>query len=432
MGTIRFICEKEKANSVGLCPIKLIYSVNGERKFYGTGLSTPSINWDTDAQKAVYLDTKAIKRIKDKPNTIATEADANSCNREIKRLRTAIENIEEVFRLEGTHYTSQLVIDKLKADLRPAALIKKENEILLIDFIDTFSESRKSAVDVKTTRMYKTIKQHLRDFQTHTKQVVTLSNIDYTFFESFYSFLVAPYKKRPALENSTVSKRISNIKTILNYAELKNLVSVPITVRGFKNKKINEKDVIALTEKEFKEVLNLDLSEDPRLARVRDIFCFSCATGLRYSDIEQLRREHIKSDEIRLTMHKTDRLQVVPLNKYSTAILNRYKNDELPLPVISNQKLNDYIKEVCQQAKLNEPIEVVRFYGSKRVPETKMKWELISMHKARKTFITLSIEKGMSLSDTMETAGIKDYKTLRRYNKVHEESKKAAMKKAWK
>jgi site-specific recombinase XerD len=99
--------------------------------------------------------------------------------------------------------------------------------------------------------------------------------------------------------------------------------------------------------------------------------------------------------------------------------------------MISNQKLNDYIKDICKAAEINEEIEIVRFRGNKRESKTCPKHQLISVHTARRTFATLSLEKGMSAEEVMTVTGHLDYKSFKRYVKITETRKKFVMGKAW-
>ena len=147
--------------------------------------------------------------------------------------------------------------------------------------------------------------------------------------------------------------------------------------------------------------------------------------------MQQLKREHIKRDEINLTVKKTKTELTVPLNGITSKILDKYKELHKPLPLISSQKLNTYIKELCKDAKINEPIEIVRFRGSKRETKTFPKYELIHLHTGRKTFCTLSLEKGMSAEQVMSISGHTDYKSFKRYVDVTEKLKKVVMVKAW-
>ena len=198
------------------------------------------------------------------------------------------------------------------------------------------------------------------------------------------------------------------------------------------SRKDTEFEVITLTEDEFLAVYNLDLSNRKRLDLVRDVFCFSCATGLRYSDLAQLRREHIRKDNtIRMTAAKTGQKLVVPLNPISDAILQKYADRHLPLPVISNQKTNDYIKEIGKLAKIDTPIEKVRMYGVKKVTEVWKKHQLLSIHVGRKSFITLSLEKGIAIQEVMSLSGHTTFKAFRRYVDVNDSRKKTVMAAAW-
>nr|WP_245542585.1 tyrosine-type recombinase/integrase [Segetibacter koreensis] len=164
---------------------------------------------------------------------------------------------------------------------------------------------------------------------------------------------------------------------------------------------------------------------------MRDVFCFACVTGLRYSDLNLLKREHIKKDEIKITVKKTKDLLTIPLNHYSKAILSRYAGMLRPLPVISNQNMNYAVKDVCKLAGIGEPTEIVRFRGTKREAITYPKYQLIGVHTARKTFCTLSLEKGMSAEEVMSISGHSDYKSFKRYVKITEQRKKVVMVKAW-
>jgi integrase len=193
----------------------------------------------------------------------------------------------------------------------------------------------------------------------------------------------------------------------------------------------NELEVIALTKKEFEDVYSLDLSAKQTLERVRDVFCFSCVTGLRYSDLKQLRREHIKVDVIDLTTIKVGNKVKIPLNPYSKAILEKYAKDDLPLPVISNQKSNLYLDKIGKLAGLTDKVEIVRKYGNQRISHVYYKHELVRMHCGRKTFATLSLENGMKAEHVMKIGGWKDYKSFKRYLNITDESSKNAMADAW-
>jgi integrase len=190
-------------------------------------------------------------------------------------------------------------------------------------------------------------------------------------------------------------------------------------------------EVIALTQEELNRLFLCDLSNDKRLANVRDVFCFSCFTGLRYSDLKQLRWEHIKSTEIVLTITKTKSRLSIPLSEYSSTILDKYKQAGRPLPVISSQNMNYALKELGELVGIDEQIEIVRYRGAQRIINVYPKHRLLTVHTGRKTFATLSLERGMSAEETMSVTGHSDYKSFKRYVRITEERKKLVMNRAW-
>ena len=98
---------------------------------------------------------------------------------------------------------------------------------------------------------------------------------------------------------------------------------------------------------------------------------------------------------------------------------------------MTNQRLNIYLKELCEIAGINEAIEIVRYRGVKREAITYKKYEKIGVHCGRKTFATLSLEKGMSAQQVMAIGGWEDYKSFARYVNVTNKLKAVAMTKAW-
>jgi integrase len=444
MGTIKFLPRLDKGNRKNKFPVRLIYSQNGKRRYYATAVSMPISNWDEESQRAVFRDKKAAKFMQDAQDKIkkiklpfATDTEVGDWNRSLTKIELEIQEIEKRFNLDRIAFTSEMVINKFKENRNPEAVTSNPRDFLH-DFIDTYIEDHSTTQEPGTLIVFKTLKTHLEDFQTFKKKRITFSSINYSFFVEFQNFLVSDYKVGPdktrdALSNITTAKKLSTIKQLLLYAK-HNGINVPdITYGDFKNKlKKGSKKVIALTNDEFIKLYEFDLSANLRLARVRDIFVFSCATGLRYSDLMLLRRENIYENEIRFTVKKTKTDLTIPLTKYSRKVLNTYKELDTPLPQISNQKANDYLKELCEIAEIDEDIEITKFYGINQVKKSFKKFELIGMHTGRKSFCTLSLDRGMSITETMSISGHRDFKSFEKYVKVHEESRKKAMSQAWK
>jgi integrase len=426
-GTIRFNLRTDKTfKRSGKAPIELIYQVRGVRKYYNTGEKIFGANWNQEDQNIILIDRKKSKKLYptiDYDQLLSqTESDVIKSN--LLDLKNQIREIEKTFKKKNIVYDAEMVVSSLKANVNPITKKTAPTEILF-DFIDKYIQDHATTREPGSLSVYKAMKIHLREFEKETGKKITFSKIDYSFFNSFQNFLI----EKRNLTNTTVAKQLSTVKTFLNYAK-KEGVEISDKYKDFKIKK-ETLEVIALTNDEFERLYNMELSNNKRLAQVRDVFCFSCASGLRYSDLYQLKRENIKEDEIRITVKKTKDPLMVPLNPFSKSILDKYELQLKPLPVISNQKMNTYLKELCEMAEINEPIEIVRYRGVKREAITYPKYELIGVHTGRKTFVTLSLEKDMGEAEVMSITGHKDYVSFKRYVSVSEQRKKAVMRKAW-
>ncbi len=162
---------------------------------------------------------------------------------------------------------------------------------------------------------------------------------------------------------------------------------------------------------------------------------FECFTGLRFSDIGSLKNENIKEDFIELRTKKTKDILFVPLNIFAREILIKYSGmyRDRPLPPpFANQVINRLIKEAAKKAEINVLTMVEKFSGSNRTVITKPKYAFISTHTGRRTFITLSHEKGMNIEMIMKITGIKKWDTLKKYLKISEKSKLIKMNEFWK
>ena len=390
------------------------------------------MNWDDKNQKGIYIDKKTVKTIYPdvEYDIFPSSKEIEFLNNNLNVLRKEIIDIEHRFELNKIIYSAEMIVDNLKEG-RTVTTKKELPPNLLFDFIEKYIEDNRASREPGSLSVYKSLKNHLQNFQGVKGVKVKFENIDYSFFQDFQNYLInMRSKKLPSgLGNITIAKLLSTLKTFLNYARIHG-IDVQNKYKDFKIKKENL-EVIALTNSEFEALFNMDLSNNRKLSQVRDVFCFSCVTGLRYSDLAQLKRENIKKDDIKITIKKTKELLTIPLNQYSTSILKKYSNKLRPIPIISNQKMNDYLKELCEKAEISEPVQIVRYRGARREEALYPKHELISVHTGRKTFCTLSLEKGMSAEEVMKISGHKDYKSFSRYVKITDQRTKFVMNKAW-
>ena len=426
MATLRFVLRTDKPAKNDLHSIELIYQQSGQRKYFRTKERLRAASWDAKAQRALYLDKKEAKKLLPDVsfNQLPSAKEIDEINLQLGSVRKNITDIENRFQLNKVVYSPLMVINALKSD-RPTTTKVEAPSNQLFDFIDNYLTDHTATREKGSLSVYRSLKNHLQHFQQDKKIKVSFDAIDFKFFQTFQNYLIT----HRGLNNTTVAKQLSTIKTFLNYARMQG-VKIDDRYKDFKIKKENL-EVIALTNEEFETIYNFDLSASKRLDQVRDVFCFACATGLRFSDIAQLKHEHIKKEEIRLIVTKTKEQILIPLNPYSHAILAKYASLYKPLPVISNQRTNEYIHELCEKAGIDEEIEIVRFRGNKRETALYKKHELITVHTGRKTFCTLSLEKGMSAEEVMQISGHKDYKSFKRYVKITEQRTRIVMSKAW-
>jgi site-specific recombinase XerD len=351
-------------------------------------------------------------------------------NNKINSIVTEVAEIENRYELDRVTPTPSQVIDALKKN-RSFKTKTEAPSNQVFDFVDKYIEDNKASREPASMSVYKSLKFHLQNFQINKKRKVSFDDIDYSFFLEFQNFLINTKSKGApnGLGNVTIAKQLSTLKTFLNYARMHG-IEVSNKYKEFKIKK-ESLEVIALTNDEFETLYNFDLANNKRLDQVRDVFCFSCTTGLRYSDLAQLKREHIKTDEIRLTVTKTKQQLSIPLNPFSHSILSKYSDMHRPIPVISNPKMNEYIKELCKLAEIDDLVQIVRYRGSKKEENSYPKHELISIHTGRKTFATLSLEKGMNAEEVMKVGGWKSYTSFSRYVNITDQRSKVVMGKAW-
>lgn len=167
------------------------------------------------------------------------------------------------------------------------------------------------------------------------------------------------------------------------------------------------------------------------LDRVRDMFCFCCFTSLRYSDMRNLKRSDIVDGVINLTTVKTHDKIAIELNDYSKAILDKYEGMVFPggtaLPVISNQKMNDYLKELAELAGLNAPVTQIYYKNGERIEETKPKYSVIGTHAGRRTFICNALSMGIPADIVIKWTGHSDYAAMKPYIDIAQSEKSKAM-----
>ncbi|BDX37050.1 integrase [Tenuifilaceae bacterium CYCD] len=316
-------------------------------------------------------------------------------------------------------------------------LIKPQEEAILksSSFLDVFSdfiESNKADKAERTIKGYITVKNFLIRFQKGTSFIITWDNIDVKFLDKLKNFTFITLKK----ELGYYAKITRVIATFLHWAEERSYYNGNI----YDKLRVDEpeKEVIFLSMEEIFTLLNYDF-KNSRLEKVRDLYCFACFTGLRYSDVISLKREHFNGKLITKTQVKTGDVKTLPLNKFALEILTKYESEKSPLPKISIQNLNAYIKEACKLIASGQPEKtgfnrlVIKktVIGSESTEEAIPLYDAIKFHTARKTFITNSIMLGVNLKALQDMGAPKKEKDLKKYLKITDAFKSQVMDDSW-
>uniref|UniRef100_A0A7V2ZL52 Site-specific integrase n=1 Tax=Ignavibacterium album TaxID=591197 RepID=A0A7V2ZL52_9BACT len=378
-----------------------------ETIYLNTGQRIDPTLWDNDSQRANLRLTR---------NNII-KGELKSLNLFLDKYESKIYDIERVVRSQKPNASFSVVADEIKKQFEK----KKEG---FFDIYDDFLKIKRQEVSKQSLFKFNRLRSLLEDYQKLNRERLDFDKITPLFFSKFYSFLIEDKN----MLNNTANKNIQFLKTFLIWAN-NNGYTENSSYRIFRTK-TEESEIIYLTESELERLYNLDI-DDERLKRVRDIFVFQCYTGVRYSDIQNISKEDIQNSTWYLRTQKTHQIIEIPLNSYALSILARYSEFPKPLPVISNQKMNKYLKELCEIAGIDDTVKVVKYKGSKRIETTYKKYEVIGTHTARRTFVSLSLQKGMKPESIMAITGHKTYRMMQRYLKIGQEHIRSEMEKAW-
>ena len=288
-----------------------------------------------------------------------------------------------------------------------------------------------------TYQKFDALRNHLERFRDDRRKKLRNKKFELSFSyfdeEGLLNFLEFLGKVKK-MKNTSIDKQLDFLRWFLRWALAKRFHDVN-DFETFRPKlKKTQNRVVFLNKQELEKLKEYVAPEDRKnLERVRDVFLFQCCTGLRYSDVFNLRRCDVHEDHIDVTTVKTNDTLRIELNEESKGILERYANmtfeNDKALPVISNQKMNDNLHELCRLAGINEMVRKTYFRGKERIDEVKPKWELIGTHTGRRTFICHALSMGIPPEIVMKWTGHSDYKAMKPYIDVVDEIKAESMKK---
>ncbi|MBN1462679.1 MAG: phage integrase SAM-like domain-containing protein [Paludibacteraceae bacterium] len=365
-------------------------------------------------------------------------------------------------------YNAQSIKDNLTSDWLEDAIDRKinpskykleepEKEELLkvIQFIDNFVSTAHLRKDKQTGRylspntkkQYVTTANHLKRFAKLTKKEdFKFSDINQKFYSNFVEYLQKEIQKvddngiplfnedktpkllKKSFTQNSVGKYIRALKVMLNEATR---VGVNSGIAYNEFHVFNEDvDNIYLDENELTILKDADLKNIPYLDRARDWFLLLAWTGCRFSDLEKIARTDIKDGFITFRQQKTNTKVTIPLHPVVLEVLEKY-NYSMPNS-ITNQKFNDYIKEVAKAAEIDSPEVITKTIGGVLKSTTFPKYKLITSHTGRRSFCTNMYKRGLPTLMIMSISGHKTEKSFLKYIKVRQEEHAAMMAAKWK
>jgi integrase len=428
-----FFFDKVKDSPEGLLRVRVRWSKS--KVTFSLGYRVDLSKWSTETQRCINGTSHGKKKIA-----------ASEINKEIQRVYDFIDKLFDTHQLKGTIPTVDDINNEYNRTINKKSDLKPLKNKTIFDFFDEFvaSQSVENNWKSSTLEKFSAIRNHFEAFEKVLTKKLTFDTFTKDGLNDYVSYL----RDVKDMRNSTILKQVAFLKWFLKWAAGESYNTNTAFSTFFPKMPKADKKVIFLDWTELMTVYNFDFSKAQKtlpdgtiidlesenkkaLERVRDVFCFTCFTSLRYSDVENLKRSDIKNNEIHITTIKTDDSLTIELNDYSKAILSKYAKEVYPgnkaLPVISNVRMNDHLKDMGEVCGLNELIAITYFKGSKRFDEVYKKYQLLTTHCGRRTFICNALALGIAPQTVMKWTGHGDFNSMKCYIDVANDEKKKAM-----
>ena len=328
-----------------------------------------------------------------KSNDPVTQIKQNDLNAKMTELRKFV--LDAFEKTEINQVGKEWFFDVLNDYYNPKAEKQKPVEVipsLLVDYIPYFLEYRKHEMSQTSITKYNVIKHKLQRFEKSLNTRFEIKDINENFKKQFVDY----YTSQNYSQN-TMHRELGFIKTVCKHAKTLGVETHPqMDTLKLKKEKVPK---VWLTFEELEEIEKLENLTD-YLENAKDWLIISCYTGQRISDFMRFTSEMVRTENgnklLEFTQKKTGKVMTVPLHKKVLEVLNR-RNGQFPHS-ISDQRYNDYIKEVCKKAKIKQPLKgklQKNLEEDKKKPKkmrivsgTYPKWELVSSHIGRRSFAT--------------------------------------------
>ncbi len=427
----RFKLKDPNSDITSLIQMKVYF--NSGRFTYSTGEKINPDYWEEGKHKDSPYRIKYPKG----ENNKGVRDELNDTDNQLKRYSIEIQRIYSDLMRAGKPISTGI----LKSEMDKVFKVRTEKKLInLIDIAElVIKESQdgirqtknKTRISGFTIKGYKTTLNHLKKFKGDTGHRLQLDRIDLPFYNKFVK-----YFQDQNFTTNTIGKNVKNVKVFMKEAFKRDLTNN--TAFMDEDFRITEEDTdqIYLNTSELDTIYKLDLSNNPRLDRVRDLFIIGCWSGLRFADLSKLSNNNIVLIDdkkfLRVKTQKTGEVVIIPLHWTVNEILNKYDGN-IPR-VISNQKMNDYLKELAKEAKITTSVRVAKTRGGKVVETARKKNDLVTVHTARRSFATNMYMADIPAITIMKITGHKTEKAFLKYIRItsEENARKIADHQIWK
>ncbi|PKD20831.1 recombinase [Salegentibacter salinarum] len=359
-------------------------TVNGKRAVTTTGREVPVSLWNPASGKAT-----------------GNSAQAKAVNRFLSKVENDIYNAHQRLVDKGDFFSSKDIIDiYLGKDKK-----KEDEEKILLEIFQEHNDRVNRLVGKDfakgTAERYRTAKKHVEEYikKEYKTSDIPVMDVNHKFITGFEYYLKT---ERNCAHNSAI-KYITNFKKIIRIAFTNEWISRD----PFQNWKAKLKvvDREFLTEGELQVLISKEIKNE-RLSLVKDIFTFNCFTGLCYADVKKLSEKDVVVGFDGKRWIKTNRTKTkssIPILHTAEAILEKYSahpevSEKHLIPILSNQKMNAYIKEIADICGINKNL---------------------TFHLARHTFATtVTLSNGVPIESVSKMLGHKNLQTTQHYAKI--------------
>lgn len=432
MATKFYLCPR--ADKAGEHPIRVSISIKGTRLVSTAGFNISKDKWNEEnhSVKKGYSNEKGIPY--------------NIINARLLKIKSHFAEYENLIDHKPSIDELATELAKVKGSTRKKAKSSTDKPTPLMYF-DMFirEQSKVNQWADGTLVGWQSFRKHIQA----QGENLTLEHFD----ESGINGIIDYFRRQCGMEELTLRKEYRYLKWWLTWCYKKGYTTEN-AIEDYRPKfRIIDKPVIFLTKEELMTLYHYSVPDDgtivsltdtngkmykkiighaDTLRKVKDCFCFCCFTSLRYSDMAKLKKSDRCGNILKVVTKKTNDAIEIDLNNYSAAILDKYADkefaDNLALPYVSNEVVNDYIKELGELCGFNTQITRVNVVGGRRVEISEPKWKLLTSHTGRKTFICYALGIGIPPQVVMKWTGHSDYATMKPYIDIAETAKADAMK----